>query len=502
MKNLRFIQLLFTILIFLISSLQVFSQLEHDHHQRYYPESDPFVLEKLEQWQDLKFGLLMHWGTYSQWGIVESWSICPEDYGWCRRVSGENPQNYYQYKQEYENLISTFNPLEFNPGNWAKAAKQAGMKYVVFTTKHHDGFCMWDTKETDYKITGETCPFHTHTRADITGEIFNAFREQGLWAGAYFSKPDWHNENYWWPYFPPLDRNVNYDPEIYPERWEKFIQFTHNQVMELMTGYGKIDILWLDGGWVRKKDKSSLQDFYINSAQNTTSGFLKTGIVNQDIRMDELVEKARRKQPGLIVVDRAVPGPNQNYLTPENTVPDEAIPYPWESCIISGGGWSWVSPEKAKYKTPRETIHMLVDIVSKGGNLLLNIAPGPQGNWHPEAYELLTRIGEWMDVNSEAIYESRAIAPYKDGNVCLTQNKDNQIVYAVYLAGLDETRPPSRITVGSIQPAGDAKITMLGVTGNLNWEKTNEGFVVEVPEAAQENPPCDHAWVFKIDKVN
>lgn len=116
MKNRRFILLLFTILILLISSFQVFSQLEHDHHQRYYPESDPLVLEKLEQWQDLKFGLLMHWGTYSQWGIVESWSICPEDYGWCRRVSGENPQNYYQYKQEYENLISTFNPLAFNPG--------------------------------------------------------------------------------------------------------------------------------------------------------------------------------------------------------------------------------------------------------------------------------------------------------------------------------------------------------------------------------------------------
>jgi alpha-L-fucosidase len=165
-----------------------------------------------------------------------------------------------------------------------------------------------------------------------------------------------------------------------------------------MTGYGKIDILWLDGGWVRKKDKSSIQDYYINNAQNTTSGFLKSGNVNQDIRMDELVEKARREQPGLIVVDRAVPGPNQNYLTPENTVPDKAIPYPWESCIISGGGWSWVSPEKATYKTPRETIHMLADIVSKGGNLLLNIAPGPRGNWHPQAYELLAQIGEWMDV--------------------------------------------------------------------------------------------------------
>ena len=99
--------------------------------------------------------------------------------------------------------------------------------------------------------------------------------------------------------------------------------------------------------------------------------------------MDELVDKARKKQPGLIVVDRAVPGKNQNYLTPENTVPEQTLPYPWESCIISGGGWSWVPPEKAVYKTPRATYPYACDIVSKGGNLLLNIAPGPNGEWHP-----------------------------------------------------------------------------------------------------------------------
>ena len=120
-----------------------------EEDNRYVPETDPLVLEKLEKWQDLKFGLLMHWGTYSQWGIVESWSICAEDEGWCRR---KNP-DYVEYKKDYENLQTTFNPVQFDPARWAKAAKNAGMKYVVFTTKHHDGFCMFDTKLTDYKIT-------------------------------------------------------------------------------------------------------------------------------------------------------------------------------------------------------------------------------------------------------------------------------------------------------------------------------------------------------------
>ncbi len=157
--------------------------------EKYVPETDSLVIEKLNEWQDLKFGLLMHWGAYSQWGIVESWSLCPEEYGWCERKMGSNPDNYNIYKKEYEDLITTFNPVYFNPEKWAKAAKDAGMRYVVFTTKHHDGFCMFDTKYTDYKITSDDCPFSSNPRSNVTKEIFGAFRDEGLWTGAYFSNP-------------------------------------------------------------------------------------------------------------------------------------------------------------------------------------------------------------------------------------------------------------------------------------------------------------------------
>jgi len=465
--------------------------------EKYVPETDPLVLEKLEQWQDMKFGLLMHWGAYSQWGIVESWSICPEDYGWCERKKGSY-ENYFDYVKDYENLKTTFNPSKFDPDKWAEAAKNAGMKYVVFTTKHHDGFCMFDTKYTDYKITDPACPFNSNPKSNITTEIFDSFRNEGLWAGAYFSKPDWHCDSYWDPYFPPMDRNVNYDPGAYPEKWEKYVDFTHNQIMELCTDYGDLDILWLDGGWVCKHSKDDIRNIYSDRLKNVGSGFIKTDIINQNIKMDDLVVKARRAQPGLIVVDRAVHGKNQNYLTPENRVPKVALPYPWESCIIAGGGWSWVP--NPKFMSGRQLVHMLVDIVAKGGNLLLNIAPSPDGTWPDGAYNLLEEMGDWMRINNEAIYETRSLEPYKEGQVCLTQKKDGT-VYAIYLADESENTIPSKIWLSSIQPKKDAKLTLLGSDKALEWELSGNGFYVDIPEKLRKNPPCKYAWVIEISVV-
>ena len=479
---------LIIIIVFTGLSTSLYSQ---QSPQPYYPETDPVVLKKLEKWQDLKFGLLMHWGHYSQWGIVESWSLCSEDVGWTRRTKGRY-KNYGQYKSDYENLKTTFNPVKFNPKKWAVAAEAAGMKYVVFTTKHHDGFCMFDSNYTDYKITAKDCPFSSNPKSDVTKEIFDAFRKVGLWVGAYFSKPDWHSEYYWWPYFATPDRNVNYNIEKYPERWEKFIQYTHNQIDELMTDYGNVDILWLDGGWVQSYTEQELW------AYKSRKDFKQVNLQNQNIRMGEIVRKARAKQPGLIVVDRAVEGPYQNYLTPENRVPEKMLPYPWESCIIMGGGWSYSF--NPKFKSNRELIHMLVDIVSKGGNLLLNIGPSPEGTWYDEAYARLEEIGNWMAVNSEAIYNSRPITPYTEGKLCFTKQKDGT-AYAIYLGSDNEQSPPSEILVSSITPVVNAEISMLGVDGTLKWERTGDGFLVEVPNSAQKNPPCSYAWTLKISGI-
>ena len=202
-------------------------------------ETDPLVLAKLAQWQDWKFGLMMHWGPYSQWGVVESWTLCSEDEPWCRRTM----DNYVEYKKAYEALPRTFNPAKFDPAKWAAAAKAAGMRYVVMTTKHHDGFSMSDTKQTDYRITSPDVPFHTHPKANAFRAVLDAFRAQGFGTGAYFSKPDWHHPDFWAPYWATPDRNVNYSIDRYPERWQRFRDFTYRQIEEIVSGYGPLDIL-------------------------------------------------------------------------------------------------------------------------------------------------------------------------------------------------------------------------------------------------------------------
>lgn len=490
-----------SILLFIISMFVVqmsYSQAVYEE-ERYVPETNPEVLAKLAQWQDLKFGLLMHWGAYSQWGIVESWSLSPEEYGWCERKMGTNPENYNTYVKEYEALKKTFNPVKFAPEKWAEAANDAGMRYMIFTTKHHDGFCMFDSKYTDYKITDEGCLFSSNPRSNITLEIFDAFRAKGMWAGAYFSKPDWHHPQYWDPYYPPRDRNVNYEPEANPEKWQKYMDFTHNQILELVSDYGKVDILWLDGGWVAKDNKETITSWYDKQLAATENGYIKHRMVNQDIKMDELVAKAREIRPDLLVVDRAVHGINQNYLTPENRVPESTLDYPWESCIISGGGWAHT--KDAKYMSGREGVQLLVDIVAKGGNLLLNIAPTPEGEWQQGAYDLLQEYGDWMAINGEAIYASQTIFPYKAENICLTQGADGQVYY-LYMAEEGEDNLPAKIHIPVKQDNKISSISLLGSTKKLKWKNTEDGFEIEVPKSLQKSAPSKYVWVFKVITQN
>lgn len=457
-------------------------------HKEYYPDPDKVVQQKLEDWQDLKFGLLMHWGPYSQWGVVESWSICPEDVPWATgaRVNKFN-MDYFEYLKKYENLQKTFNPTKFNPSKWASAAKEAGMKYVIFTTKHHDGFCMFDTKTTDYKITGSETPFSTNEKANVTKEIFDAFRKEDFWVGAYFSKPDWHSDYYWWNRFPPMDRNPNYPIKKHPEQWKKFVDFTHTQINELMSDYGKIDILWLDGGWVRKKTPEQEKADYIKDFEENSFGINGQ---SQHIDMPLLVKEARVKQPGLIVVDRAVPGPQQNYLTPEQHIPEEGLPYPWETCMTMGNSWSYVPGDM--YKPTNEIIEKLVDIISKGGNYLLNIGPGPDGEWADTAYQRLQEIGNWMKINDQAVYNTRMNDVREEGaGIRFTKSKDGATKF-IYLFNY----PNEKIILNKFSFDKKATVQMLGTNKKLKWKQKDDGIEIKIP--AKMKAASEHVWVLKV----
>ncbi|MCK8494454.1 alpha-L-fucosidase [Spirosoma sp. RP8] len=466
----------------LLSLPTLAQQHSEQNHDKYVWPKDEQVKQKLNNWQDIKFGLLMHWGTYSQWGVVESWSLCPEDEGWCER-KGPYSANWYDYKKAYENLQTTFNPTKFNPERWANAAKQAGMKYVIFTTKHHDGFCMFDTKQTDYKITDKKSPFSSNPRSNVTKEVLGAFRQQGFMVGTYFSKPDWHTEHYWWPYFPPKDRNVSYDPKKYPENWKKFSDFTYNQIEELMTGYGKVDILWLDGGWVRPA-----------STIDSTVSWQRTIPYSQDINMARIAGMARQHQPGLLVVDRTVSGEFENYVTPEQQIPDHYMPIPWETCMTMGASWSYIPKEN--FKSARKLIQTLVDVVAKNGNLLLNVAPGPDGEWHEEAYQRLQEIGKWITVNGESVYGTKPLAPYRQGQWAFTANGPSS--YASYFAGESEKQLPATVSLPMPNASPKAKVTVLGSSQSLKTAKTKDGLTVTVPEKLRQQLPNQPVWVFKI----
>jgi len=450
--------------VFVLFSFVVIAQNKRPPYQ--YP-AELEVLQKVKEWQDLKFGLFMHWGTYSQWGVVESWTLCPEDQSWIIRPKDKS---YFQYVKEYENLITTFNPLKFDPDKWSHAAKEAGMKYVVFTTKHHDGFNMFDTQQSEYKITGKSCPFSSNPRADVTKKIFNAFRKDNFMIGAYYSITDWHHNDFWWNYFPPVDRNINYSSAKYPEKWERYNNFIDKQLEELVSGYGKLDLLWFDLIGISKE---------------------------REVDWPRFAKLVRSHQPGIMMVARGSNNQYENYRTPEQEVPQEALDYPWETCMTMGDQWSYKPNDK--YKSAHQLIQLLVRIVSKGGNFLLNIGPGPDGDLDPVAYERLNEIGNWMKINSEAIYGTKPVKPYQEAKIAFT--KKGNSVYAIYLPDEGEKTMPVKVLISSVQPIIGSKIYLLGYMKPLIWKKTEKGTIINIPSDLQRKPLCQNAWTFKIQVV-
>jgi alpha-L-fucosidase len=287
--------------------------------------------------------------------------------------------------------------------------------------------------------------------------------------GAYFSKPDWHCEYYWWPKYATADRNNNYDIRRYPWRWTQYKEFTHSQLRELMQNYGTVDILWLDGGWVRPRETVNAE---------VLSWGARIPEWSQDIDMAAVATMARKAQPGLLIVDRTVHGLYENYRTPEQRIPNAKLDYPWESCMTLANNWGYVPGDK--YKSSADVIHSLIEIVAKGGNLLLGIGPRPDGTLTQEALQRLKEIGTWIHKNGAAIYNTRTVNNYRDSSVYFTRNTKLGLYYA--LACIKENESvPAQLQWKNNAPKQGTKMVLLQTGETVKWEQKGDITTVQLP---------------------
>ncbi|MCL5269812.1 MAG: alpha-L-fucosidase [bacterium] len=317
----------------------------------------------MQWWTEARFGMFIHWGLYAL-AARHEWVKQRE------RIPDEVYQKYFDH----------FDPDLYDPAAWARMAKAAGMKYVVLTTKHHEGFCLWDSRYTDYKAPNTPCG------RDLLRPFVDAFRAEGLRVGFYYSLIDWHH-----PEFPvdrvhPMWTNDEFKRAHAGRDVRKYADYLYHQVEELMTDFGTVDVLFLD--------------FSYPDPQGTGKG-------HEDWRSERLLKMIRRRQPGIIVNDR-LDWPGFDFVTPEQVMvrrwPErDGRRVPWETCQTFSGSWGYHRDE-ATWKDERQLLALLIDTVGKGGNLLLNVGPTARGTFDARAAARLEAMGRWMHVNGRSIY--------------------------------------------------------------------------------------------------
>lgn len=359
--------------------------------------------ERMKWYVEARFGMFIHWGLYA----------IPARGEWVRSTE-EMP------KEEYMKYFDAFDPVDYDPRKWAKAAKEAGMKYVVLTAKHHDGFCLFDSQYTEFKSTNTKCG------RDLVAEFVEAVREEGLKVGLYFTLIDWYHDDY--PHYGdkihPMRNNEQYKND---ERdFSRYLDYMHNQVREICTNYGKLDVIWFD--------------------------FSYDDMRGEKWRATELMDMVRSLQPDVIIDNRlevsgegfgslATGNPTPyhgDFVSPEQIIPPNGIQdvngndLVWEACVTMNNNWGYHATDKF-YKPASMLIHKLVECVSKGGNMLLNVGPDAKGNIPEESMEILATIGQWMKKNGDSIYGcgKSEIGSIECGRLT---RKDNKIYYHLYEA--------------------------------------------------------------------
>ncbi len=410
------------------------------------------LAEAIAKWRDMRFGLFIHWGPVSLKGTEIGWSrgTQPANLAW----SNGTPVPI----EEYDNLYKKFNPTKFDADQWVKIAKDAGMKYIVLTTKHHGGFCLFDTKQTDYNIMNS--PFGR----DVVKELADACRKQGIQFSLYYSICDWRHPDY--PLGSPRGKTKKPNPNM-----DRYVQFMNDQLEELLTNYGPIGILWFDGEWEKpwthRRGKELLA--YLRGLQ-------------PDLIVNNRVGKNRQGMSGVSKGEEIL----GDYDTPEQTVGKMQTDRPWETCMTLCRQWSW--KPNYKMKSLKECLHILVNTVGGDGNLLLNVGPMPDGRIEPRQAQRLRKMGQWIQKYSESIHGARG-GPFPRGDWGAATCKGNTIYLHLLDPNLDLVKLPSirRKIIGSSVLTG----------GSATVNQTESGIEVSVPKSDRQE--IDTIVVLKLD---
>jgi alpha-L-fucosidase len=359
----------------------------------------PPAADRLEWWREARFGLFIHWGPVSLKGTEIGWSRGGERRGYLLRGT-EVPV------EVYDNLYKQFNPTNFNADQWVAIAKAAGMKYLVFTSRHHDGFSEFDTQADDYKITSPDSPFHR----DVVKELADACHRAGLRFGLYYSQPNWHH------------------PDAFTDRHTNYLAYLKTQVRELVTNYGTVDILWYDG----------------------------LGKSAKDYDADALNTMARKLQPRILINNRN--GLAEDFDTPEQVIGKFQYDRPWESCITICNQWAWKPDDRMK--SLKECLETLIRCAGGDGNLLFNVGPMPDGRIEPRQVNRLEEMGDWLRKYGETIYGTRG-GPWKPTKSLASTRKGSTIyVHLLGWNGKTVTLPniPRKIIRSSALTGGTARV--------------------------------------------
>ena len=379
---------------------------------------------RLAWWREARFGMFIHYGPVTLTGQEISWS---------RANSNTNcPNKGKTPVAVYDNLYQEFNPTNFNAADWAGVAKMAGMKYVVLTAKHCDGFLLWNSKTDGYNITAT--PF----KRDLCAELAQAVRKDGLRLGWYFSPMDWR------------------DPDFRTERNAAFIARMRGELSELLSNYGKVDVLWFD-----YDGRAAVYD------QANTYALVKK--LQPEILIDN------RLDLGVKQGNRLILNTNADFYTPEQQIGAYDDQRPWETCMTICHQWSWKPDDKMK--SPAEVVSILCRVVGGDGNLLLNVGPMPDGRIEPRQVEVLKQVGAWMQVNGESIYGTRG-GPWKPTKAVASTRKGNTI----YLHVLKSEN--GRVELPALPVAIKSATLLAG--GNVKFSQKDGKLVLEIPAAAMD----------------